>query len=32
VRESRNIGRTVSAVLRFEGEIVAGWDSYDYGY
>jgi hypothetical protein len=27
-----DIGRAVSAVLRFEGEIVVGWDRYGYGY
>lgn len=27
-----DIGRTVAAVLHFEGEIVVGWDNYGYGY
>jgi hypothetical protein len=27
-----DVARAVGAVLRFEGEIVIGWDHYDYGY
>ena len=27
-----DVARAVGAVLRFEGEIVIGWDYYDYGY
>jgi DNA methylase len=27
-----DIGRTVAAVLDFEGEVVVGWDHYGYGY
>lgn len=27
-----DVARALSAVLRFEGEVVLAWDSYDYGY
>lgn len=27
-----DVGRALSDVLRFEGEVVIGWDSYNYGY
>jgi DNA modification methylase len=27
-----DVARAIGAVLRFEGEIVIGWDHYDYGY
>jgi SAM-dependent methyltransferase len=27
-----DVARALSAVLRFEGEVVIGWDSYYYGY
>ena len=27
-----DVAREVSKVLRFEGEVVVGWDQYDYGY
>lgn len=27
-----DVARALAGVLRFEGEIVVGWDSYDYGY
>ncbi len=27
-----DVARELAAVLRFEGEVVIGWDKYGYGY